>query len=68
MPLSVTDASWRLFRSDHRDLKVQPFGGFTNGLGTKRSDVDIVLTGIISPDGHMGGPSRTHTYRTRLTG
>jgi predicted nucleotidyltransferase len=28
---------------------VQPFGSYVSGLGTKDSDIDIVITGITEP-------------------
>ena len=65
---SVTDVSWKLFRTHYPDLKVQPFGGFANGLGTKRSDVDIVLTGMFNPEGPQGGHLSHHSRLLVIVG
>jgi len=51
----VRNVSLNLFQHEFRSMKVEPFGGFANGLGTKGSDLDIVLSGILVPDGQQGG-------------
>lgn len=63
----VTDVCWKIFKKKFRQLKVEPFGGFVNGLGTKRSDIDIVLTGMFSPDGgKQGGLPKPNSKTTWL--
>lgn len=51
----IRDACNGLFSYEFNEMKVEPFGGFVNGLGTKGSDLDVVLTGMMSPDGFAGG-------------
>lgn len=52
----IRESSERLFQSKFRRLEVHPFGGFSNGLSTANSDLDVVLTGMYSPPSfHNGG-------------
>lgn len=53
MHCRITDTSQKLFRYKHPRLEVQPFGGFKNGLATKMSDIDIVISGVHAPDDYQ---------------
>lgn len=51
---SVRACAARAF-SDVRDLDVEVFGSFANGLSTWSSDVDVCVTGLMEPDRTTGG-------------
>lgn len=44
---------------DEKDVEVQAFGSFVNGLSLWDSDIDVVTTGVMFPDKLTGGFDRT---------
>jgi hypothetical protein len=46
---SVRACANRAF-ADSRDMDVEVFGSFANGLSTWSSDVDVCVTGLMTPD------------------
>ncbi|GIM16546.1 hypothetical protein Vretimale_19130 [Volvox reticuliferus] len=50
----VRQAAQDAFPEYRGTLRVEPFGSYMCGLGTKSSDIDVVLVGMVEPSSFLG--------------
>ncbi|GIL61580.1 hypothetical protein Vafri_16027 [Volvox africanus] len=59
----VRQAAQDAFPEYRGTLRVEPFGSYMCGLGTKSSDIDVVLVGMVEPSATLGFYSRDERPR-----
>ncbi|GIL93643.1 hypothetical protein Vretifemale_21039 [Volvox reticuliferus] len=61
----VRQAAQDAFPEYRGTLRVEPFGSYMCGLGTKSSDIDVVLVGMVEPSSFLGFYSKDERPRVR---
>ncbi|KXZ52970.1 hypothetical protein GPECTOR_8g342 [Gonium pectorale] len=60
---AVREAATAAFPELRGSLRVEPFGSYMTGLGTRTSDIDLVLVGLAEPSPSLGFYSRDERPR-----